>query len=176
MKYLLLVIAILSLPCSAHAACTVAQNSFDAAPVAGAPDLGQSWTAVCDGVLSSITVNAGGAHAGPYTLSVFSGESVDPGDLLAQAPNIALADGENTIAIPTEVTVSNGQLYTFQFDAWVLLRGKWFIDAYPDGRVYGLGVFLPAGEGDLWFEAEISDRSATGGSDSGCFISTLVDH
>lgn len=176
MKYLLVVIAILSLPCSAHAACTVAQNSFDAGAAVLAPDLGQSWTAVCDGVLSSITVNADGAQAGPYTLSIFSGESVDPGDLLAQAPNIALADGENTIAIPTEVTVSNGQLYTFQFDALVALRWKGNVDIYPDGRLYGGGVFQPAAFGDLWFEAEIVDKTTTGGSDSGCFISTLVDH
>ena len=174
MKYLLLVIAILSLPCSAHAACTVAQNSFDGG--VGAVGLGQSWTAVCDGVLSSITVNTAGAQAGPFTLSIFNGESVDPGDLLAQAPNIALADGENTIAIPTEVNVSNGQLYTFQFGADVSLRWDAGDDVYPDGRVYAGGVFRPAGEGDLWFEAEIVDKSTTGGSDSGCFISTLVDH
>ncbi|MBF0319256.1 MAG: hypothetical protein HQL01_05570 [Nitrospirae bacterium] len=89
---------------SAFAACAISQtnidNNINASPV------GQSFTATCTGIISSIVVTSAANLA--CTLNIYSGESVAGGNLLStQAVNL-VNPGITTITISGTVNVTSG--------------------------------------------------------------------
>jgi hypothetical protein len=149
-------VAVLLTPVHSFAACTIEHLFEDSTAVNDF--IGQSWTATCSGMLHSVTIKADTPNPGTHVLWIYSGQSIAPGDLLAQQDGITLADGDNTITITATVTITNGQQYTFildnELDNQVFLRYA-SAGVYGGGQEYDGDNFSPGT--DLWFQVYISD-------------------
>ncbi|MEM1057429.1 MAG: hypothetical protein AAGI52_18070, partial [Bacteroidota bacterium] len=150
-----------SVDCNGHE--TVQQNS--GTEVLGASnalgEVGQSFIAPCDGLLTSVSIstqeNAVDDDTGSGTLSVFDGLG-DGGTLLASVP--FAVTGPDTYTFPINAPVLTGASYTFKFE---ITSGDFgFSDnssnPYGGGTEYnaafgtgGSGVFSPDPSFDLVF-------------------------
>jgi hypothetical protein len=159
MRYLsILILIILQFCGSARAGCTISQTSTT--NTSGSFfSLGQSWTATCDGVLSNVTVNIGSATAGTLTLSIYSGESVAPGNLLYSQPITFSDTGVQSLNLTGTVNITNGKQYTFVVTS--TLNELQFLystlNPYTDGKACTVGGFVASS--DLYFTATISDAA-----------------
>ncbi len=140
----LLSLAIIGFNSTLYAQCTIDaddymyQNTGDAL-------VGSSFTACSDGVLQTLRVWGDGDLTG-ITLKIYQGESISAGNLLATINNISIyyweTNGITSIDLTSaNVSVTNGQMYTFYFsDA---PPDIWYEDSnpYSGGRLCWAGTF-----------------------------------
>ena len=177
---------LIGLPARSRAACTdqhLIENNTSV-PI----NVGQSWTATCDGLLQAIAVKADMPNAGLMTLKIFQGESLDPANLLSTQTGLPdLVDGENTYAVPGDIAMVTGQQYTFLFtnESANGIRFRYDVaDGYVDGQATaGAGWVVGS---DVWFQAIVVDPPAppvpdpevvdlSGVDGGGCFIEATGD-
>lgn len=160
MKFLVAAVLAFGLYTSAQAACTVEFNVENAttAPVS----VGQSYTAECSGLMTSITVKADTPVSGLMTLKIYNGQSLAAGDLLyTQNGNPALVNGENQYNISPSVSVITGQQYTFIFtdEGSTGIRFRYdTTNSYAGGQATAGAGFVPGS--DIWFRINIADAQS----------------
>lgn len=159
MKSLLVVAFVLFFVCSAQADCTIdhAQGDRNSPFAVG---IGQSWIASCSGPLDAVTVKVPPlapplvridvAAVSAFTMSIFRGQSTDPGNLLGQSRISTWTEGENRVVVPG-VTVKSGQTYTWYVemaidgglaslktnrDRFLGFQLVYSGNTYPDGKLY----------------------------------------
>ena len=158
MRNLALLVLALGLPVSVRAACTTSftvENTTTAPPT-----VGQSFTAGCGGLLTTITVKADSPNAGLMTLRIYAGQSLFAGDLLfTQTGMPALVHGENQYAVAPPVGLTAGQQYTFLFtnESGNGIKFRYDVaNGYAGGQATA-GAGFVAGS-DIWFRVDIADR------------------
>ena len=153
---LAVVVAVLGYPGNDTAAQCIDQHPVEAL-TSNVDPIGQSWTSTCDGELRYLVVRADLPNPGTHTLSIYAGQSVAAGDLIASQSGILLADGENRIRLDDLPWITSGQQYTFVIDNLSnnLVRLRYDgLAGYPGGQAYN-GIFFVAGA-DLWFQAQVT--------------------
>ncbi len=164
MKFLLLFMIVSQL-CfgmitQADAACTVTHTQAIETGNINLTDVGQSFTATCDGEASSVTLYSLFNTSNNVTLSIYSGESVAAGDLLYTQAGITIASGTTVINLTAPVAVTSAQKYTFYLTGGTSPYGLKLmfggVDNYPDGNAYYAGVWQAAST-DFFFSVQIDD-------------------
>ncbi len=138
---------------SAWADCPISQTlANDDSPLRST--YGHSFTAVCDGNITSITVNiASGYGITNGTLNLYNGESVAT-SIYTQS-NINLSDGVQTITMTTPVPVTVG-LHTFTLSGANSFRVRYSdSNPYADGQAFFVDSFVSFADG--YFEIQISE-------------------
>ena len=115
------------------------------------PTQGQSFTATCDGAITTITVTIwyqGVPSPTSATLYIYDGQSVSDGDKIYTQPGIAVTEhGEKTITLTTPVSVTSGNQYTFLLvfaqsgQGLLLYFDTTSANPYPGGMAYLVGMF-----------------------------------
>jgi len=108
---LAVVVAVLGYPGNDTAAQCIDQHPVEAL-TSNVDPIGQSWTSTCDGELRYLVVRADLPNPGTHTLSIYAGQSVAAGDLIASQSGILLADGENRIRLDDLPWITSGSEWT----------------------------------------------------------------
>ncbi|MEW6663797.1 MAG: choice-of-anchor U domain-containing protein [Thermodesulfobacteriota bacterium] len=160
MRFLPVPVLVLLLCTPAHPACTVSYTTHNA--TTGVVNVGQSWTATCSGVWTSITILADNPNPGSMTLKIYKGQSVAAGDLLHSETFASCVDGLQTYTLSNPQSVTSGNQYTFLFTNNLSNAIKFRYDT-ANGYAGGMataGVGFVAGS-DIYFEMSVVDPTYT---------------
>ncbi len=137
-------------------------------------NVGQSFTATCDGQLYSIMVRKMNSPVTGATLAIYNGQSLDGGDLIHSQNNVTIADNV-PIELSGSVNLVSGQKYTFYFSGGSNGYSIYYSNtsAYTDGQAYWSEQWQP-GYQSLMFRVEISSEPTASTSAASTFTYTGV--
>ena len=139
---------------SVNAGCAI-NVSADPTNNINSKDSGQSFTATCDGLLHSITVNTGNRTVTGVTLLIYNGQSVAEENQIYEQSNVTLSNPV-TIVLSGSVNLVSEQQYTFRFTGGSenhYLQSNCY-NPYDGGQDCVGGTFFPGY--DMLFNVEIS--------------------
>ncbi|MBF0551684.1 MAG: IPTL-CTERM sorting domain-containing protein [Deltaproteobacteria bacterium] len=154
----LVIILILGYCGAAQAACKVSQHLDEDSPTAHGSNFGQSFTAPCSGVLTTISVKTWGASTDILTINIYNGQSLVLVDRIHTQSIAAFPGaGVHDITLSTPIRVTGGSQYTFQLlpASGTIQMNVSALNPYAGGQYEGNGFFNPGA--DLYFDVNITD-------------------